>query len=430
MTTPIRPEPPSGQTVAAMWERLRPVLALGLICALAELAYAIVNVLAIPVYVSKELGLGGFVGVVMGAFLLAEALGRLGLGALCDWVGRKPLIVIGPLVSGLASLAVIQTAHPAGLVLVRLVDGLGAAAFWPAVFAAVGDSTTEEHRGSGMSVLNVAYMVGLAFGPLAGGWVNTHFGTPANPVYHAAFYLSAGLFAAAALLSLLFVPRQAYGGVRREQTGERFTGLASMARAAMLAWRLLVLAFVTFLGIGLLIPTVELYALDRFGIDQKTFGTLFLIPAAVIALAAVPLGRLGDRWGRVRSIKAGMLLCGLSLWAVPLVGNYYVLSAGAIVVGLGFLLAFPAWMALLTEITDAQSRGSVLGAAGMAQGIGAISGAVAGGKLYHGAQVIPGVSAQDSPVFLAAALLTLSFVLAMAMLRPRGAAQKNAPPPF
>lgn len=40
-----------------LWNRVRPVLALGAICAIAELAYAVVNILAIPVYVSKELGL-------------------------------------------------------------------------------------------------------------------------------------------------------------------------------------------------------------------------------------------------------------------------------------------------------------------------------------------------------------------------------------
>ncbi len=402
----------------SLWNRVRPVLALGAICAMAELAYSVVNILAIPVYVSKELGLGAFVGVVMGAFLLAEAVGRLVLGALSDYVGRRPLIVLGPLVSAAASLAVIHAGSPAALVLARVFDGLGAAAFWPALFAAAGDTTSEEDRGTGMSVLNVAYMVGLAFGPLAGGWINAEFGTPSRPVYHAAFYLSAGLFAAVALIGLLFAPRQAYSGLAHEAGCERFAGAGSMARAAARAWRLLLLAFVTFLAIGLLIPVVELYALDRYGIDQKTFGSLFLAPAAVVALAAVPLGRLSDRWGRVRSIRAGMLLCALSLWAVPFVESCTVLSAGAILVGIGFLLAFPAWMALLTEITDAQSRGAVLGAAGMAQGFGAISGTVAGGKLYHGAGFLPGVSAHDGPVFLAAGLLTLSFLLATLLLWP------------
>ncbi len=402
--------------MADQWSKIRPILALGVICCLAELSYAVVNVLAIPAYVSKELHIGEYVGVIMGAFLLAEAVGRLWLGALSDIVGRKPLIIAGPLISGVASLLVIQTTHPLTMAVVRIVDGLGAAAFWPAVFAAVGDSTIRQDRSSAMGVLNVAYMVGLAFGPLAGGWVNHRFG-----VYHAAFYLSMVLFAFTALLALAFVPKKAYRGSSSAATGgEQFAGMAPLLHAAALVWRLLVVAFTTFFGIGLLIPVIELFALDKYGIGQETFGSLFLVPAIVIAMAAVPLGRMGDRWGRLTSIRVGMFLCSVALWAVPFVNSYYVLAAGAIIVGLGFLLAFPAWMALVSDVTDEKSRGSVLGAAGMAQGFGAILGAVIGGKLYHTTLLPSGLSPHDTPFYLAGGSLTLSFLLASTLLMRYG----------
>jgi MFS family permease len=157
---------------------IRPVLPLAVICCLAELSYAVVNVLAIPAYISKGVGLGAHVGTIMSAFLLAEALGRPGLGTLSDLFGRKPLMVAGPLMSGAASLLILTTVNPFLLVLVRIFDGLGAAAFWPAIFAAVGDATPGRHRSSGMGMLNVSYMVGLAFGPLVGGWVNSLAGSP------------------------------------------------------------------------------------------------------------------------------------------------------------------------------------------------------------------------------------------------------------
>jgi hypothetical protein len=67
---------------------IRPVLPLAVICCLAELSYAVVNVLAIPAYISKGVGLGAHVGTIMSAFLLAEALGRPGLGTLSDLFGR------------------------------------------------------------------------------------------------------------------------------------------------------------------------------------------------------------------------------------------------------------------------------------------------------------------------------------------------------
>lgn len=399
------------------------MITLGLICCLAELSYAVVNVLAIPAFVSREKGVGEYVGVIMGAFLLAEALGRLGMGALSDIVGRKPLLVLGPLVSGAASVLLIQTNTPLAMIGVRLVDGLGAAAFWPVVFAAVGDCTTEENRSAGMGVMNVAYMVGLAFGPLTGGWINRLYSTPGHTVYHAAFYLSAGLFAAGSLMSLLLVPDgHAQARARRKASAEDFSGLATMARAALSVWRLLIVAFVTFLGIGILIPVVELYALDKYGIDQQTFGTLFVIPAVIIGLVAVPLGRMGDKWGRLRSVKVGMFLCAVAIGMVPAVESYYILAAGAIIVGIGFILAFPAWMALLADVCGSESRGSVLGAAGMAQGIGAIlgAGAVAGGRIYHIHGLVLGVPAHEAPVLLSSALLGLGFILTLTVLKDFG----------
>ncbi|MCC6484636.1 MAG: MFS transporter [Armatimonadetes bacterium] len=391
---------------------------MGLLCALVELAYAVVNVLAIPVYVSKELGLGGWVGIVMGAFLLAEAVGRLWLGALSDVVGRRPLIFFGPIMSAAGSFLVMHTANPYLLVGVRVFDGLGAAAFWPAVFAAVGDHTSEENRSTGMSVLNVAYMVGLAFGPLAGGWVNSLYSTPGHPVYHAAFYLSTALFIGAAVMALLVVPRKAVKSAAHApaHAQEEWTGFGPMASAAIRVWRLMLLAFITFLGIGLLIPVLELYALDRFGITQETFGKLFVVPAVVISLVAVPLGRLGDRWGRLASIRCGMFLCATALWALPFVNSHLILAGGAILVGIGFLLAFPAWMALVADVTDEQARGSVLGAAGMAQGFGAIIGAVAGGQLYHWGRDIFSLSPHDVPIYLSAAFLSLSWLLSLVIL--------------
>ena len=383
--------------------------------------------LAIPAYVSKELDLGPWVGIVMGAFLMAEAVGRLWLGALSDIVGRKPLIILGPLVSGVASILVVQAHDPYVMLAVRILDGLGAAAFWPALFAAVGDRTDESNRSTGMSILNVAYMVGLALGPRTGGWINALYSTEAHPVYHAAFYLAAGIFALTGFLALVLVSSGSKGVAKHAGAPtEQWTGIGPMLEAAKRVWKLLLVAFTTFVGIGMLIPVLELYALDRFGITQAQFGNLFLIPAIVIACAAVPLGRMGDKWGRLTSIKIGVLLCASALWLVPAIHSPYVLAGGAVIVGIGFLLAFPAWMALVADVTDEQTRGSVLGAAGMAQGFGAIGGAVAGGVLYHHKHAIAGIGAHDVPIYLAAAFLTLSFVLTALLIRPVSTGPKAA----
>lgn len=384
-----------------------------------ELAYAIVNVLAMPVFIAREKNLGAQLGLVMGAFLLTESVGRPFLGSLSDRFGRKPLIFAGALLSGTASVAIVFPDSLWLLVAIRLVDGFGAAAFWPSLFAAMGDATPTRRRGAGMGVMNVAYMVGLAFGPLAGGWVNEIAGTRENPVYHAAFFLAAGLFALACLMTLVFVPSRYNDNPAAEPKAgelvERFEGVSKLLAAAASVWRLLLIAGVVFFGIGLLIPTIQLYALDKFGITQKEFGELFLIPALLVGLIAIPLGSLGDVWGRLFSIRVGMALCAIGLWLVPVVDSQFILAGGAVFVGVGFLLAFPAWMALVTEVTGEDTRGSVLGAAGLAQGFGAMLGLNLGAYLYHLDMEMLGVATTDAPFYLAAAALSLSLGLTWAL---------------
>ncbi len=123
---------------------------------------------------------------VMAPFFISEIIFKGPLGILADKWGRKPLMVIGPAISIFTPLALIAVRYPQGKIAVplllffgflRLLDGLGAAALWPAMFAYVGDNVPQDKRASAMSLLNVTYMLGLAFGFLAGGWVNDTFGS-------------------------------------------------------------------------------------------------------------------------------------------------------------------------------------------------------------------------------------------------------------
>lgn len=401
-----------------------PVAGLAITGGLAELAYSTVNILAIPAYISKGLGLGAFLGFIMGAFLLVEAVGRLGLGALSDRMGRRPLIVTGPLLSAMACVLLVHATGAFSLTAVRIFDGLGAAAFWPALFAAVGDRSPPDRRSASMGMLNVAYMVGLAFGPLMGGTVNAIFSTPERTAYTPAFYAAGVVFVLAAVTGAIFSPAGVQG---RHVAAEAFPGAESASAGSMLqaagrVWPLLLVALVTFLGIGMLIPVVELFALDRYGITQQEFGVLFVAPAVVIALLAVPLGSLGDKWPRLRSIRLGLVMAAVALAAVPMVDGRVVLALGAMVVGAGFLLAFPAWMALLTEVTAESKRGAVLGAAGMAQGAGAIVGTWAGAHVYHAQGMVLGVHPHEAPFYLASALLGVAFLLAALVVGGRSEA--------
>jgi DHA1 family multidrug resistance protein-like MFS transporter len=110
-------------------------------------------------------------------FLLTEALFRAPMGMLSDRLGRRRLMLVGPLLTCCTALATVWVHHPLWFLLLRGLDGLGAAMLWPAAYAAIGDTVPPERRSRAMSFLNMTYMSGIALGPLVGGLANDLAGT-------------------------------------------------------------------------------------------------------------------------------------------------------------------------------------------------------------------------------------------------------------
>ncbi|MCE5315711.1 MAG: MFS transporter [Armatimonadota bacterium] len=399
------------------------LLALGSACLLAELAYAILNLSALPMYVEFSLNRGSEWGIILGAFLFAEAISRPPAGALGDRIGRKPLMIIGPAITAVSAYLTIITHGPyviAGLMALRVLDGIGSGALWTSAFAAVGDIVGEKNRSAAMSVLNVTYMGGLALGFLMGGAANEMFGT-----YTASFYLVSMLLVMSALVMIIFLPRNLGMGHRpeplhgeplelpalEEPTEFKFTHLLRSFREVP---DMVVLALVTFLGMGVLTPIVKLYAVEHLGMSETQFGILVAPVAGVMGVFAVPLGRLGDKYGKCSAVAYGILFSAIAMWVVALSRSIIVLGAAAVIIGLGFTVAFPAWNALVVSITSPDRRGEVLGAVGLAQGLAAIVGVALGSRMYHSdALSVPrlGIVNYNVPFWFSAALLSTGSVI-------------------
>ena len=102
-----------------------------------------------------------------------------------------------------------------------------------------------------------------------------------------------------------------------------------------------------------------------------------------------------------------------------------VAGAAAVVLGVGFVLGVPAYLALISERGEKDRRGEVIGTTGMVQSLAAVLGAVVGNHLYHGQPWTVGpvsLAAHRAPFALSAALLTISAALSLMFVRDRRAA--------
>src|SRR5688572_4579961 len=81
--------PASSPMPPSMWGFL---IALSAVAGLAELAFIIVNVSALPVYMKEGLQLPNLPGIALAMFYMAEALGNSPMGMLADRVGRRRMM--------------------------------------------------------------------------------------------------------------------------------------------------------------------------------------------------------------------------------------------------------------------------------------------------------------------------------------------------
>src|SRR5215472_6229963 len=113
---------------------------------------------------------------VVDAYNLAFAALVLAAGSLSDRMGRKGMLLAGLGVFGAASLAGSYATTPGQLIAARAVMGLGAAMMFPATLSLLTNVFTERReRALAIGVWGVSAGVGIAQGPIAGGWLLERF---------------------------------------------------------------------------------------------------------------------------------------------------------------------------------------------------------------------------------------------------------------
>jgi DHA1 family multidrug resistance protein-like MFS transporter len=296
------------------------------------------------------------------------------------------------------------------------------------------DVVADDRRSQAMSFFNVTYLVGVALGPALGGAANdlTALVTRRLPVHvtvldprQASFYLISLLFLTTAVAAWWRIPQVPPHHKREGVEADPGVSWAMIRQTLRRSPQTLLMAFTVFLGVGQIMFLVKLFAMAEYGMSESVFGSLLLVPCLIIALASVPLGTIGDRIGKARAVRLGTGLCGFSMWALILVPGHVSLIVGGSLIGVGFVIAFPSWMAYISENCAPAQRGAAMGAVGTAEGAGAMIGVPIGGFLYEHATLrvpgLPWINGHYAPFIACALLLLVGWAIAMTTIRDRRA---------
>ena len=342
----------------------------------------------VPLYVAGPLGGSDLVvGVVVGGFAAGAVLVRPFAGRIGDRRGRKVLIIAGGLIVGVTTLAYQPVAAAPALFAVRLIGGVGEAAFFVGAGTMATDLAPVARRGEAISYWSIAVYGGLAFGPWLGEWVldGDHFDRVW--IVSAALGLVSAAIGAATRETVQRepVPRRAEPSPGTPVVRNPLLHRASLAPGLVL--------FLGIVGLAGFVAFVPLYVEELSMEDSRG---VFLLYGCTVLAVRIFGARLPDRLGPMWAGSAALLAASSGLLLVAALHSAAGLYLGTFVFSLGMSLLYPAMLMLaLTDVPE-RERGSAVGTISsffdLSQGLGAaILGAAVALSGYRGAFVAAAV---------------------------------------
>jgi DHA1 family multidrug resistance protein-like MFS transporter len=122
----------------------------------------------LPLFLEHRDGTPPVIGFIIASFFVAGVATQFGLGHLADRFGRRPILLGGLVVFGVASMTFLLPVSAPWFALTRAVQGAAAGAIEVASLSAVASLFAQAERGRAVSRIFAAQLLGLAIGPLAG----------------------------------------------------------------------------------------------------------------------------------------------------------------------------------------------------------------------------------------------------------------------
>ena len=296
----------------------------------------------VPIYLDNQFLLSKYeIGLVLGAFGLSMAITHIPAGRLADRVGRRPLLIIAWIV-GLASTLVMGLAVALPFFLVGLF-GYGLTAFVASPLSSyVTAARGAWSIGTVLSLTTATFGMGMALGPVIGGWIGDQYGMRMS------FLVAAGMFVLSNVF-ILFIEAQPIDHHDPESPPP------SLLRNKGLVGFMGVLAFAIF-SMYLAQPLTPNFLEGVRGLSLSEAGIIFTAGALGNSLLAIAFSRADPRRGFLFA-QALVILFALFIWKGT---SLPVFALGYFLLG-GFRAGRPMAMAQARELVHDSQMGVTYG---------------------------------------------------------------------
>ncbi len=363
------------------------------------------------------------------AYLLALAAPSVAAGRLADIFGRRRVLLIGTVVFIVGSAASGLAQADWWLIGARVVQGFGAAAFFAASLSIVSNAFPPEERSKGIGVWAGIGTVGLAIGPLIGGFLTQTLS------WRWFFFVNIPVAVLAIILTLVAVRESKDESASRhvDLTGllTVTVGLTALVLAIQqsdtLGWGSAVVigslaaalilfglfffieprlpeplidlglfanrsylgangvAFAQNFGFAALLFFLTLYLQNILGYSPLQAGFVFLVFSAILAVVDSFAGRLAASVGTRPPMAVGMALCAAAFLMLSLLrptSGLSIVIAALLVAGVGQALAYTVSTTGGMQAIPEAKAGAASGILSMIRLLGAVFGVAVTGALF------------------------------------------------
>jgi ACDE family multidrug resistance protein len=342
----------------------------------------------------------GQVGLLITVFTLPGVALTPILGILSDRHGRKKILTPALILFGVAGGLCAFARSFELLLILRLIQGMGAGALGTLNVTVIGDIYAGRERSAALGYNSSVLSVGTASYPAIGGALAA-FGW---------FYPFALAFLAVPIgFLVLFSLRNPEP--RNEQRLKDYLGSVLSRLRDREVLGLVVTSLLTFIILfGPQLTFLPILMDERFGAPSYLRGAVLSGASLTTALTSSQLGNLTGRFSEKTLLKAAFVLYAVALVAVSLVPNVWLLILPAVLFGVAQGINIPNVFSLLNAHAPSENRGAFMAVNGMALRAGQTIGPL----LMAAAAATLGLT---GAYLAAAALAALAFALVLALVR-------------
>ena len=365
--------------------------------------YIASDLIDISALLGTEVGVGAasvtvteplLIGVVLSLFGFLNSLSQPITGRLSDRIGvRRPFVLIGILLLGTASgLYTVVTVYWQ-LVVLRAIQGFGAALIIPATVALVNEyASADADRGGNFGVYNTFRLIGFGFGPVlagavveAGPYDLSPIGLPVIDGFDAAFAAACGGAYLSFALVFLLVRDAAESSEASDDLSIRVRGEDRLLDPVFA----LGLATVAMGMCIALFATLQNQVNVRLDQAPVWFGLQFAAVTIANVLLKVPVGQASDRIGRRPFLLAGFVLLVPTTLLQGIVTDPIVMTLVRLAQGVAVACVFAPSLALAGDLAREGESGTTLSVLTMGFGFGVALGPLASGWLVGFGFLVP-----------------------------------------